>query len=226
MEEHKQAQRPAINFSHIVYDVDTAEHPVASQIPQPSLKQSTVGNPDIFRPLFYQQGGPTSLNDYLMNNIPQIGLHAVSFNDKTVIIIYWLHTLMEAIGKLDFLIVWTLMLQGRDNVVPVPCATLSDPLAILAKGPIQSHKLTHHVLSIFGLGLFILRNVFDFWKLTNRILCVPGALITKLRNEALEDLVADGIEDAFMSEDDVLYTCGLATPSCAVQFVLRAKGST
>ncbi|TVY83701.1 Transcriptional regulator sdnM [Lachnellula suecica] len=197
--------RPALSYSHVAHDMNAADHPIASRIPRPSTRPACVGDPDELRGLFQREGDPVKLEDYLNTDEPQLGLRIVSFKDKTLVCLSWPHTLMDALGKSALLHAWTLMLQGRGDEIHIPHGAESDPLAELGKHPTEPHKLASQRMSLFGLAQYGLSNIMDFFRTQeNRMVCVPGSLVAKLRETALAELAADGIKTPFLSEGDVL----------------------
>jgi hypothetical protein len=138
-------------------------------------------------------------------DVPQLGLHIVSFKDKTLVCLGWPHTLMDAMGKKALLDVWTLILQGRvDKIVP-PQGVDIDPLAELGTNPAEPHKLADHCLSMFGLVAYGVSNVLDFVRTqVNRMVCVPASFVAQLRETALGELRTPLNPNPFLSEGDVL----------------------
>ncbi|KAK1243083.1 hypothetical protein MKX07_003711 [Trichoderma sp. CBMAI-0711] len=198
-------ERRALSYTHMAHDMDAADHPVASKIPAPSSRPAVVCDPDDFRGLLYPNGGPVSIDDYLSRDIPQLGLYIISFRDKTLVVIYWPHTLMDALGKKALLDAWTLMLQDRENDIVAPQGRDGDPLADLGKYPTEPHKLASRRLSMFGLAQYGINNVLDLFRTQeNRMLCVPGFFIENLRKEAISELKSEGAETPFLTEGDVL----------------------
>ncbi|KAF4625251.1 hypothetical protein G7Y89_g12920 [Cudoniella acicularis] len=185
-------ERRALAYSHVPHDMDAADHPVASRLPKPCTRPATVGDPDEFRSLFRREGGPTKLDDYLNTDVPQLGLHIVSFNDKTLVCLYWPHTLMDAMGKRALLDAWTLMLEGRPGDIQSSHGAEDvdphfDPLAGLGKNPTESHKLTGQRMSLFGLAQYGV-TIGDL---------LSAAAGSHDGTEAIQD-------DPFLSEGDVL----------------------
>jgi len=185
--------------------MNASEHPIASRLPKPSTRPAVVGDPDDFVKLFRREGGPVKLDDYLNTDAPQIGLHVVSFKDKTLVCLYWPHTLMDAMGKRALIDAWTLMLQGRaDEVLPAHGADV-DPLAELGTSPTEPHKLEAQRISMFGLAQYGLGNVLDFWRTQeNRVVSVPDSFVAKLREIAERDLASVSEKPPFLSEGDIL----------------------
>ncbi|KUJ12620.1 uncharacterized protein LY89DRAFT_757174 [Mollisia scopiformis] len=201
------AERQVLAYSHATHNINAADHPIAAHLPKPSPRPATVCDPDEFRSLFQRDGAPSKLDDYLKGDIPQLGLHIVSFKDKTLVCLYWPHTLMDAMGKSTLLEAWSLMLQGRADEIVTPQGTDIDPLADLGKNPTESHKLVNQRLSMFGLAQYGVSNILDFFhKQENRMVCVPGSFMAKIRKEAMAELemAANSDQGTFLSEGDVL----------------------
>lgn len=193
-------ERRALTYTHLAHDVSAADHPIASKIPNPSSRPAIVCDPDDFRELFCPEGSPVSLEDYLSQDIPQLGLHIVSFEDKTLVVIYWPHTLMDALGKKALLDAWILMLQSRSGEIIPPQGGDSDPLANLGRSPTEAHKLEAQRLSMFGLAQYGINNVLDLFRAQeHRMACVPGSFVANLRKEAISELAAGGTENPFRS---------------------------
>jgi hypothetical protein len=168
-----------------------------------------VCDPEEFLNLMRPIDGPTKLANYTNSDIPQLGLHIVSFDDKTLVTIYWPHTLMDAMGKHDFLRAWSLIVQGREGEVKIPHGADRDPFDKLGKRPGELHKLTAHRMGIFGMLGYGLGQVLNLlWKKQEtRMVCIPSSFLTKLRQEAVDKLAASqevGKEMPFLSEGDVL----------------------
>ncbi|KAI0125636.1 hypothetical protein BJ170DRAFT_684896 [Xylariales sp. AK1849] len=202
-------ERPAIVYSHVTHDLPSTDHPVASRLPRQTTRPQTVCDPDEFRSLFHREGAPTELNHYLDADIPQIGLHIVSFKDRTLVTLYWPHTFMDALGKQAFLKAWTLVLQGRADEVIVPLAADVDPLSELGKHPTEPHKLVTQRMSMLQLVGYGLGTVSSFLTTKeNRMVCVPAAFMKRLHREAYADLADERAEKSSTSSTD-----GEASPS-------------
>jgi hypothetical protein len=182
-------------------------------LPQPSCVPATVVDPDEFMSLIVTPDSPTKLEDYLYSDRPQLGLHIISFRDKTIVVLYWLHASFDAMAKKAILDAWTLMLQGREDEIPVPQGLDGDPLRELGKHPTEAHALTSHLVSMPGRIIYGFKNILDmvFRKKENRMVCIPGAFIKMLRAEALQELAAEAMswggreeEKPFISDGDVL----------------------
>jgi hypothetical protein len=184
----------------------TEDHPVACGLPQPSKVPAIVAEPDDFMSLVLAPDGPKNLDDYLYADRSQLGLPIVSFRNKTIVVLHWLHASCDAMAIKAINNAWTLMLQGKEDEVPSPLA--NDALKELGKHPAEAHKLAGHRLSVLGMVAYGLRNVMDivFREKVTRMVCVPGAFLDKLRGEALQELAAESEseEKPFLSEGDIL----------------------
>ncbi|KAH8889124.1 hypothetical protein GQ53DRAFT_723912 [Thozetella sp. PMI_491] len=204
--------RPGVAFTHIQHAVAIADHPLASRLPKPTNHLAVVGNPDEFTELAMGPGTPSKLSDYLLHDIPQLGLHVISFTDATIVVVHWPHSSFDAMGKHALLKASSLMVQGRDDEVQTPHgggggSEAVDPLGEkLGLHPPEEHVLAHRRLGMWGLVGYILRNLVSFGLKgrEHRVLCIPGPFVKKLHAEALAERKAEGVEPAFLSESDVL----------------------
>lgn len=136
-------ERPSLAYTHVDYAINAADHPFASKLPKASSQPAVVCDPDEFQDLIRSEGSPTTMDEYLSRDIPQLGLYIITFKDKTLVTLYWPHTLMDAMGKKALLNAWMLMLQGRnDKIVPLHSKG-SDLLADLSKSPITNIAINY-----------------------------------------------------------------------------------
>lgn len=203
------ADRPAITYSHVHYDMSSTSHPLASRLPKASSHPSVVGDPDDFHDLMLPTGAPKKLNDYISSDRPQLGLHIVTCKDMTLVTLYWPHTLMDAMGKKALLDAWCQMLNGKDDEVKTPHGTDTDPLTALGTAPTEPHGLATQQMGIFGLVGYGLGSAMEFFrKQENRIVCVPRSFVDQLHRDAIDELTSAQSESTapqpFLTEGDVL----------------------
>lgn len=207
------AERPAIAYTHEKHDAACADHPIGSQLPQPTQdRPSLVCNPAELAALFRGADGPLKMDDYLSSDRPQVSLHVVSFADKTVVVLYWPHSVFDAMGMKVMFDAWTLVLQGREAEVRPPHGWDHDALAEFGAAPKEPHVLAAKLMTPGKLVMYGLKNVLDLaWRSKeNRMACIPGAFLEKLRAQALEELAAEAAEEGkegekpWVSEGDVL----------------------
>lgn len=200
----------------MAYDITAAQHPTDCDIPESGHgRPSIVVDPDRLEDLFRPEGAPTSIGDYLSSNIAQIGLHIVSFIDKTLVTVYFPHTLMDGMSMAPFIDAWMMALQGRASEIKRPVGTEEHthevsnyPLAEFGMKPTVKHVLSSHQMSIVGLSGWMLRSVSSFFTtLENRMVCIPASTIATLHAEALVDSAVDRASDEpppFLSDGDLL----------------------
>ncbi|KAI1638273.1 hypothetical protein F4809DRAFT_601081 [Biscogniauxia mediterranea] len=208
------AERPAVSFSHVDYVMPISEHPLASKLPQPSsTRPAVVGDPGEFTSLVQSEQTPTSIDDYLTQDRGQLGLHVVSFTDATLVVLYYNHTSFDLLGWGALMTAWTHVLHGRESLVATPVggdpgSDDFDSLRNLGTNPTERHVLADRHMPLSSLVGYGFRNVVDMAVRAkeNRIVCVPGAFVQKLRAEALAELeaAAGPGEKPFVSEADVL----------------------
>ncbi|RDA92714.1 hypothetical protein CP533_1402, partial [Ophiocordyceps camponoti-saundersi (nom. inval.)] len=222
--------RPAIKFSHIDYGtMDMKDHPVASRLPKASSQVAALANPDEFQVLSRNVDSPRSLQDYIDGQEPQLGLHVVSFSDATLVSLICPHNLVDGMGIIAVCQArTTLALQGRHKEIPETYPVDSDPLAELGRHPVETHKLSKRLMSLFDMVCYGLGNLDSIVvpDLERRIVCVPAPFLASLRRQAFLELKADdpGGKDLFLSEGDVL--CAWWTRLCAAAQVVRNSTRT
>ncbi|KAM0806699.1 hypothetical protein AB5N19_07036 [Seiridium cardinale] len=210
------AQRPGVSFSHMQHNTPISEHPLASRLPRASpnnTKPVVAGDPEEFTSLMRPEGTPSSINDYLTQDRGQLGLHIVSFTDATLVVMYYNHTSFDLMGWGALMAAWTHVLHGREDLVATPVggdpgSDDFDSYQNLGTNATETHKLADHHMKMSGMVGYGARNIVDiaFKSKENRIVCVPGTFIDKLKSQALSDLqaAAGPGEKPFLSDGDVL----------------------
>lgn len=160
-------------------------------------------------------GTPRSIDDYLNQDRGQVGLHIVSFTDATLVVLYYNHTSFDLLGWGAMMTAWTHILHGREDQILDPLGpetagpTGADPLRDLGTAPTEPHVLADKHLSMSGLVGYGLLNVAEMAirNKENRIVCIPGAFVDKLRAQSMAKLQAEaapGEPKPFLSDNDVL----------------------
>lgn len=205
--------RPAFTYSHVSHDMTTAEHPVARRLPSPTTYPGIVADPNEFHSLMRPDDGPRDLADFLYTDLPQLGVHVVSFRDATLVSLTWPHTLFDGMGQKELFQAWSLVLQGRDDEVRPLQGVEDDPLAEFGLDPEERYKHADRVIKGKGLLALGLRISWDsIWQGEEaRVLCIPGSYVRALRDTAMRELVdtggnadEEGAGYDFVSEGDVL----------------------
>ncbi|KAI6778163.1 AAA ATPase [Emericellopsis cladophorae] len=90
-------ERPAIGYDHLdLGDGNLEDHPAASHIPKPShdSHSTVVSDPDKLVDLYSSPGIPKGLDDYIYSDRPELGLRVVSFKNKTIVVLHWIHRML------------------------------------------------------------------------------------------------------------------------------------
>lgn len=199
-------KRPPFSYSHVNYDIEMAEHPIASRIPKATSRPAVVADTRDFVSLVRRPDGPTKVDDYLYTDEPQLSLHIVSFQDATLVSLSWLHTFLDAMGRKALLDAWTLVLQGRDDEVKDLYGVYEDPLLGLGTRPTEPYRLIGRILSAWKMLVFAILLVWELlWYCDEtRVVCVPAHFIKEQRQQVLDEAINWDCEKPFVSEGDVL----------------------
>lgn len=191
------------------------DHPVLCNLPKANSEKPTIFEPSAvsFRPYMRSQITPQTFDDWLYNDIPQLAIHVVNFQDATIVTVTLLHTLTDAMGLMAFYRGWTATLRGDDEkVAPYIGYKDEDPLENLQQGKqAPEYIFADRLIKGWGFFKFVVRNMLErFWypEAILRYICVPGKFVDKLSASARKDLAkAQKVEDpskVFLSDSDVL----------------------
>jgi hypothetical protein len=195
-----------MGFTQVHYETTAESHGI--RVPKATSRPALVGDPDQFTKLVRAPGVPTTLDDYLNTDRPQLGIHIVCYQDLTVVVTHFPHTLMDgtALGMVSH--AWALVLHGKEDDILAPVDWTSDPLSELGKHPSSAAPLVlkNQVMSTPGMAVWGLREKLHntFSTKEGRIYCVPKSYLKKLRGAILLELAAEaqlqGREDEFDRE--------------------------
>ncbi|KAK8009793.1 acyltransferase [Apiospora arundinis] len=192
--------RPAISFSHQSLAMNLNDHPLGKKLPVATEVASIQTGPQEFRAFAAREDAPTTLEDFLYQDVPQLSLHITSFNDATLAL---LHS-------------WCLVLAGRELEVPALLGAREDPICAAADAPVEKEetfKVGEKQLTGLGMLSFGVRFASDLmWNrvVETRTIFLPKKAVAELRRQARVDLAAgdgSGDEPPFLSEGDVLTAC-------------------
>jgi hypothetical protein len=210
--------RPAVAYTHQTLAVDVGDHPLAKTLPRITDRPSIQAGPGEFACFAARDGAPSTLDDFLYQDVPQLSLHITSFNNATLVGLSWPHTLMDVMGQQALLRGWSLVLAGREQDVPPVLGAKEDAICAAADTPVQKgeeqepfrlgeKRLTGLAMLKFGLkfGSDLLWNP----VVETRAIFLPQRAVAELRRRAHEDLIAEqggsgGETPPFVSEGDVL----------------------
>ncbi|KAJ5880346.1 uncharacterized protein N7473_011399 [Penicillium subrubescens] len=160
--------------------------------------------------LLYRPDSPKKLEDWIYNDRPQLDIHLIVTRNATLLKLAWLHTFMDASGRASLLNAWAAVLRGREDQVPPFLGFFKDPLADLnAQPPFEWFVRSQWMLILMqwlGPLLLVIRWIWEMIpcpKHEHRLVCIPGSIVTEMREAAIQELSAGDGED-FVSESDVL----------------------
>lgn len=201
--------RPAFRFYHVQHHMARAHHPIASTLPGPTTTLTVSVDPSEPQRLWTDPNAPATLQDYLQNDEPQLGLAIVSFDDSTIVSISWTHSLFDAMGFGEFVHAWSLMVQDRQDEIREPFGTEHDALADLGLHPSTPNRLENLRLSWLGIVIYYCRLVLEMLlrKQQSRMIYVPSSFVQRLHRRATSEMTDknQGGTDQFLSDGDILF---------------------
>ncbi|KAH7135086.1 hypothetical protein B0J11DRAFT_517565, partial [Dendryphion nanum] len=208
------ADRPAVFYTHQHHSLNIEDHPLAKDFPKPTTNPSVHPSPDTFRAFAAREDAPSTVEDLLYKDTPQLSLHITSFNNATLVGLSWPHTLMDVMGQYGLMLGWSLVLAGKESEVPPMLGAREDVLAAAIEASSEKegeeYRLQSKQMSVWTLIRFGLRMAWDgmFTSPSEpRTIFLPQKMVADLQNQARADLaeVKGGLEDVpFVSEGDVL----------------------
>jgi hypothetical protein len=191
------------------------DHPALCNLPKANGEKPTIFEPTAasFRPYTRSPTTPETFDDWLYNDIPQLAIHIINFQDATIITVTLLHTLTDFLGLMAFYRAWLATLHGEeDQIAPYIGYKDKDPLENLQQGK-QPPKyiFADQIVKGWGFFKFVVRNMFErFWypEASLRFFTLPGKFVDKLSASARNELAAAQKDKdpskAFVSDSDVL----------------------
>ncbi|KAH8901590.1 hypothetical protein GQ53DRAFT_630659 [Thozetella sp. PMI_491] len=210
--------RPAAGLTRAMFNIGIDEHVLARQLPRPQGGRPSVQpGANQFLSLAKGDATPTTLDDYLFTDAPQIWLHIASFQDATLVSISWIHATSDAQGISQLLKAWSLVLAGREKEVPPMLSFEHDAMAQIAGegseedpadlGSQATSSLAHLHLVGFRAFLFIICFILDMLLLPKtkpKMIFWPKGAVAKLCDQALLELGESSDNGPFLTTGDVL----------------------
>lgn len=188
-------ERPAVGFAYDTFDICLHEHPLASQLPDATETGNipiVLGSAEKFRPLAIRPGGPSTPEDWLYSDDPQLSVYVVGFTDVTLVSVAWPHTAMDAMGLASLLRAWTSILNsdsGNSTADVPPCkGETQDPL-LAAKEDSVACKIEIHplasqrmgILGMIGVMMHFLMDMLLNRTIETRTICLPARFVAALK---------------------------------------------
>jgi hypothetical protein len=77
------AKQPAVAFTHDIFDMKIEKHSVACRFSKPTDGPSTQPISDGFQSFAVRPDHPTTIEEMIRQDVPQLSLHITSFSDAT-----------------------------------------------------------------------------------------------------------------------------------------------
>ncbi|KAK2008698.1 hypothetical protein LZ32DRAFT_507953, partial [Colletotrichum eremochloae] len=223
---------PAVSYTHAEYPGNIDEIESAEVLQSHVGKARVVEIPDNVRGFLHGPHTSTSLDDYVMRDIPLINLHVINYADATLVTLTWPHALTDGMGYIGIVRNWCKVLAGLKDEIEDMGGLQEDPLAVVGadNGPEKEpYDLDHKRLRGFSLFAFSIRSLVS-WILTPKIhhkgIFIPGALFAHVKQQASEQQEAifkdDPNEKPFISNGDILCSW-LVRLICSKTFVLSNR---
>lgn len=229
MEQHIPAsfdeKRPPALFTHTSHDKRLEEHPLASQLPRPSLEPVISEDIRKFGDLLRGPVAPKRFSELLEHDIPQITVHIESFTDATLVCLSWPHTLSDVLGMAFFLKAWQAVLEGRHEDVPNLNSAEIDPLETAGRVPVESYYLSIYMMSMWSIAMFICNLIISWLRFGSeewRTIYIPGDWLHKIHAQANHEVKQMKVENSptFVSRNDVI-TAVLSKIGCQLTWTRK-----
>ncbi|PNP54754.1 hypothetical protein THARTR1_04959 [Trichoderma harzianum] len=203
--------RPPFAFTYEHIAAKAHNHPIASKFPSPTTCPSVVSTSADLQSLFRAPDTPTSIDEYLFSDRPQLSVRVVTFEDATLITVSWLHTLMDGMALRELYTHWIAVLEGREHDVRPLHGFDFDPLISLGTQPKEESVLSKWKVSAKEMLELQVRSSLQLRlppiEETTGLICLPSQFIQGLKHQALEELAALNAEDSgslFLSDGDII----------------------
>ncbi|OAA52147.1 carbohydrate esterase family 9 protein [Cordyceps fumosorosea ARSEF 2679] len=203
-------QHPDFTFTHQTYAADLASHPLGKLYPSATKDASTQPIDVAIKPLLVPHEFPTSFDEMVKQQWPQLTLSVSSFNDATILSLLLPHTAMDASAITSLLENWSLVMAGAEGKVESVYGRSEDPLRVLDSDTetMEPHILDNKRMKWLQVIAFVARFVWrkKMWPAAEtRVIYLPEDVLDALKSRTTgEAQIAAPQPDAFISEGDVL----------------------
>lgn len=217
--------RPAVHYTHECLSMPIGDHPLAKKLPRATTTTdpSIHPGPQDFSAFAAREGAPSTLEDFIHSDLPQLSLHITSFADATLVALSWPHSLMDVMGQKALLHAWSLVLAERVSDVPALLGAREDAVCAAAETssePREEFGLGTKQLTGKSMLWFGARFAWDLcWNppAETRTMFLPKEFVVGLRQQALTGVNGENGEgaDAFVSEGDTLTAWVVRAIACS-----------
>ncbi|KAE8321612.1 hypothetical protein BDV39DRAFT_210539 [Aspergillus sergii] len=188
------AQQPAVAFSHDIFHMEIEKHPVACRLPKPTDGPSTQPISEDFRSFVVRPDHPTTIDEMIRLDVPQLSLHITSFTDATLVALTWPHTTIDAMGYQALVSAWSSVLAGQDEEVPLVFGAHKDILEDVSSnhdGDQEDYWPDQMRMTRMSKLKFMFRHLWEeFWNPPRevRVIFLPKDTFARLQKRSQEEV--------------------------------------
>ncbi|KAI0143580.1 hypothetical protein GGR57DRAFT_483906 [Xylariaceae sp. FL1272] len=204
-------ERPPVYFTKEHFNTPMNDIPLASELPRAAENVSTFPGPRYFNPLHLGPGSARSWDDYIYGDLPQIALHVLTFTDGTIVTLSHSHATADLIGVETIINAWSLVLNGKPELVPPFMPLHEDGMTGLLEPSKEKHVLSGKELNGWRLAYWGLSTLYNSRRvgLESRLVCIPKKRMDKIMEECRKQIGSKvdpetRVMEPFISEGDVL----------------------
>ncbi|KAJ3497751.1 hypothetical protein NLG97_g1663 [Lecanicillium saksenae] len=127
------AMRPPMQFDAEEYHMSIYDHALGQNLPSTSNDEVMLSPPlDQLRQCGISPGFPLTMEDLIDKDVPQLAFKTISFTDATLLAVTFSHCTWDISGLQGFMKSLELVIDGREDEVPVMLGAKDDILAEIA----------------------------------------------------------------------------------------------
>ncbi|KAK2757087.1 hypothetical protein FQN54_005056 [Arachnomyces sp. PD_36] len=180
-----------------------ADHELVSQMPTKQHEISIRAHPGYQELQCHDNTlANGTMNFWIQEQLPPLALHVTTFEDTTIVSLLWRHNISDGAGMADLVHAWSLVLACREDDVPPLLGTKENIIWQIGEKAVEEVN-EEWCMKGKSLGWFavckmlikvFLRRRLVVPKFESRCISVPGAFIEQLKERALRQLDAKGIQ--------------------------------
>ncbi|KAJ5104259.1 hypothetical protein N7532_004788 [Penicillium argentinense] len=207
------AKQPAVAFTHDIFDMTIEKHPVACRFPKPTDGPSTQPISSDFQSFVMRPDHPTTIEEMIRQDVPQLSLHITSFSDATLVALTWPHTMMDAAGHQALLHAWSSVLAGQEEEVPLVLGAHKDILEDVSSNyDGDQEEFGPDRMRMRGMGKlkFMFQYLWEeFWNSPRetRVIFLPRNIFVRLQKRIRAEVAESAHtsdQKSFVSDGDIL----------------------
>lgn len=208
------AERPAVRFSHLKFDVCIEEHPLACRLPKKTGESPSVQEDcHTFRSFSVPQDLPNNIEHYFNTDEPLVSLQITTFVNATLVSTTFPHSVSDVMGTADFVKAWSSVLADRFDRIPTVLGVSEDVIKSAGTSLDEESKVPYVLqdkqIKGFSFLVFAVRFAWDLLTRRNiqkRIVFLPATFLSQIRQTAQRQLGlgSENKSTTFVSDGDLI----------------------